>query len=309
MDFQGESIESWNQFLDQPGDLFADPLSLDLTSGTDTTPWESLPEPLLYEESLSWDLLEFRNYTTMRTPSSTGSTDESTKTVFLAAKDFVFSSGEETLADRVCTSLPPPPAITTGTPYVKSPAGASLERELKEYVEYQNRKSVKTECTQMTPKTTKRKQPEVDLETIADPEERKKQRRMAKNRRTAAVSRLRQKARLENLETQIHDLTEENQRLKKLLSHFIPLPDLLKSEENYCPLSDELAVLLTGLYLLAILQSNVVQKALWILRKILSISVIFNPSLIPPLVEVLTVKEIYPGNRSEAGLRRSSGVG
>eukprot|EP00210_Caulerpa_lentillifera_P006635 g6338.t1 len=303
VDFESESVENWTQFLDQPGDLFADLPSLDTDPVAVSTAWEEcLAEPLLYEDGLSWDPSDFLQ--TTRTPSSSGSTDESSKTVLLSAKDFVFSKGDETLADRVC-SLPALPTVTTGE---RRQERRSLESDLKDYVEYRNRKLASVGATEHPVKTTKRKQPEIDLDSITDPEERKKQRRMAKNRRTAAVSRLRQKARLENLETQIQDLMEENQKLKSLLTHFVPIEDLQKKEETFSPHSDELAVLLTDFYLLAILQSIAVQKAPWILVKILFISVTINFTHSSPVLGVLTVKETHPSNRYVAGLQIRSGV-
>lgn len=65
----------------------------------------------------------------------------------------------------------------------------------------------------------KRKAPEVDWRSIADPEERRKQRRLAKNRVTAARSRERKKVQLAGMEGRMQQLETDNAQLKSLLEH------------------------------------------------------------------------------------------
>ncbi|GMH45847.1 hypothetical protein BSKO_13810 [Bryopsis sp. KO-2023] len=60
----------------------------------------------------------------------------------------------------------------------------------------------------------KRRVEDVDWTKIEDPEERKRQRRMAKNRHTAAVSRERRKNHMRDLETRVERLEQENASLK-----------------------------------------------------------------------------------------------
>eukprot|EP00879_Flechtneria_rotunda_P001104 GHRR01001246.1.p1 GENE.GHRR01001246.1~~GHRR01001246.1.p1 ORF type:complete len:391 (+),score=100.87 GHRR01001246.1:309-1481(+) len=63
----------------------------------------------------------------------------------------------------------------------------------------------------------KRKAPEVDWRSIEDPEERRKQRRLAKNRITAARSRERKKQQLSGMEERTSQLEQENSQLRVLL--------------------------------------------------------------------------------------------
>ncbi|CAD7696143.1 unnamed protein product [Ostreobium quekettii] len=64
----------------------------------------------------------------------------------------------------------------------------------------------------------KRRKPEPDLSKIEDPEERRRQRRLAKNRNTAAVSRQRKKAQLLSLEERVKQLEVDNSALKYWLA-------------------------------------------------------------------------------------------
>jgi hypothetical protein len=65
----------------------------------------------------------------------------------------------------------------------------------------------------------KRKAPEIDWRSIEDPEERRRQRRLAKNRITAARSRERKKVQLAGMEGKMQQLEAENAQLKSLLEH------------------------------------------------------------------------------------------
>jgi hypothetical protein len=65
----------------------------------------------------------------------------------------------------------------------------------------------------------KRKAPEIDWRSIEDPEERRRQRRLAKNRITAARSRERKKVQLAGMEGRMQQLEVENAQLKSLLEH------------------------------------------------------------------------------------------
>lgn len=86
-------------------------------------------------------------------------------------------------------------------------------------------------------KVNKRKAPEIDWKSITDPAERRRQRRLAKNRVTAARSRERKKAQWAELEERLNGLESENQHLKALLEKF--------SREN-SQLRDQLAQVTRG---------------------------------------------------------------
>lgn len=64
----------------------------------------------------------------------------------------------------------------------------------------------------------KRKAPEVDWRSIDDPEERRKQRRLAKNRITAARSRERKKEQLVDMGGRLAELEQENAQMRELLA-------------------------------------------------------------------------------------------
>lgn len=63
-----------------------------------------------------------------------------------------------------------------------------------------------------------RRKPEVDLTSITDIAERRKQRRLAKNRATAATSRERKRAQLSTLQTRVTKLEQDNAHLSALLA-------------------------------------------------------------------------------------------
>ncbi len=63
----------------------------------------------------------------------------------------------------------------------------------------------------------KRRAPDVDWRTIMDPAERRKQRRLAKNRITAARSRERKKTVWADMESHLSDLESENSQLRAAL--------------------------------------------------------------------------------------------
>ena len=68
-------------------------------------------------------------------------------------------------------------------------------------------------------KTGKRKTVDVDWTKIEDPIERRRQRRLVKNRNTAAISRERKKAQLQSLEDRVKALEEQNAALKYWLAY------------------------------------------------------------------------------------------
>ena len=244
-----ENNDVWQEFFNFPSELFAEEPNLEGLGGevfeqTSPSTWDAA----------SWDFFPHNG-----TFSSTDSTDsqEDVKPVLLPAADFVFQSGNktETLAERLAP-LPPAEVVTTGDAATSSTQPISLpmtyEAVMKLLRSEDPPKSDVTSHVDEVFKKGKRKMPDVDLDAISDPEERKKQKRMAKNRRTAAVSRLRKKARLDGLEQQIESLQRENQKLKSVLAQF------LSNGSHLAPSFDELAMLMTVLRILVIMQSMVV---------------------------------------------------
>ena len=73
------------------------------------------------------------------------------------------------------------------------------------------------DTSKRTCSTSKRKIPDVDLDCIHDPEERRRQKRLAKNRRTAAVSRDRKRIQMEDLQQTVERLEVDNDRLRSSL--------------------------------------------------------------------------------------------
>lgn len=63
----------------------------------------------------------------------------------------------------------------------------------------------------------KRRAPEIDWRSITDPAERRRQRRLAKNRLTAAKSRERKKAAWSQLEGRFNNLEQDNKRLREMI--------------------------------------------------------------------------------------------
>ncbi|GLC44660.1 hypothetical protein PLESTB_001330800 [Pleodorina starrii] len=76
----------------------------------------------------------------------------------------------------------------------------------------------------------KRKAPEVDWRQIEDPAERRRQRRLAKNRVTAARSRERKKAMWSELEEKLKNVENENSQLRAMLEQFARENASLKSQ-------------------------------------------------------------------------------
>ncbi|CAL8465671.1 g5207 [Coccomyxa elongata] len=68
-------------------------------------------------------------------------------------------------------------------------------------------------------KRGKKKLPVPDLEAIKDPDERRRQRRLVKNRNTAAASRERKQREMDELNTRMDKLDQENAHLRQLLEH------------------------------------------------------------------------------------------
>lgn len=75
-----------------------------------------------------------------------------------------------------------------------------------------------TTSSDLVEQKNKRKADQMDLDTILDPAEKKKQRRLAKNRATAALSRERKKAQLQVLQQRVRVLEQENTSLSQALS-------------------------------------------------------------------------------------------
>lgn len=67
---------------------------------------------------------------------------------------------------------------------------------------------------------SKRKAPDVDWRAIADPSERRRQRRLAKNRVTAARSRERKKSQWSEMEAKLQGVENENLQLRAMLEQF-----------------------------------------------------------------------------------------
>jgi len=63
-----------------------------------------------------------------------------------------------------------------------------------------------------------KRKPDVDLDTIPDIQERRKQRRLAKNRATAATSRARKREQMSHLAVRVAELEEQNAVLSKALA-------------------------------------------------------------------------------------------
>ncbi|GLI66722.1 hypothetical protein VaNZ11_010660 [Volvox africanus] len=76
----------------------------------------------------------------------------------------------------------------------------------------------------------KRKAPEIDWRQIEDPAERRRQRRLAKNRVTAARSRERKKAMWSELEDKLKNMESENTQLRAMLEQFARENASLKSQ-------------------------------------------------------------------------------
>ncbi|KXZ50813.1 hypothetical protein GPECTOR_15g499 [Gonium pectorale] len=76
----------------------------------------------------------------------------------------------------------------------------------------------------------KRKAPEVDWRSIEDPAERRRQRRLAKNRVTAARSRERKKAMWSELEEKLKSMENENMQLRAMLEQFARENSSLKTQ-------------------------------------------------------------------------------
>lgn len=76
----------------------------------------------------------------------------------------------------------------------------------------------------------KRKAPEIDWRSIEDPAERRKQRRLQKNRITAARSRERKKAQWGDMESKIALLQADNEKLKAMLSSCLSENTRLKEQ-------------------------------------------------------------------------------
>lgn len=208
-------------------------------------------------DTLSFDnVLDCGSYS-----SSCSSSEKRGKTVWLSAEDFVFQCGDktETLMDRLAPLRTKRHVITTGSvievPFdvnklLKALEGKTQERDVSVDARKKSR--------------TKRKQCE-DWEEIDDPDQVRIEKRRAKNRRTAHASRLRKKARQEQIENENENLKKENQMFKSAFDYLL--------SEGAFGLNPhvEYAALETGI-LIAILPSVVVECNLKLTLGLTSIS-------------------------------------
>ncbi|GAX76757.1 hypothetical protein CEUSTIGMA_g4204.t1 [Chlamydomonas eustigma] len=81
-------------------------------------------------------------------------------------------------------------------------------------------------------KCNKRKAAEVDWRSISDPAERRRQRRLAKNRVTAARSRQRKKVQWAELEGRLTNMDNENKRLRAMLEQLSKENQVLRHQLN-----------------------------------------------------------------------------
>lgn len=79
-------------------------------------------------------------------------------------------------------------------------------------------------------KPNKRKAPDVDWRSIVDPAERRRQRRLAKNRVTAARSRERKKVQWSEMEVKMNGISSDNAQLRGLLEHVLRENAALKAQ-------------------------------------------------------------------------------
>jgi hypothetical protein len=79
-------------------------------------------------------------------------------------------------------------------------------------------------------RSNKRKLPDIDWRSIEDPEERRRQRRLAKNRVTAARSRERKKVQWSDMQSKMDDVEDENMRLKSMLEKYLKENSSLKEQ-------------------------------------------------------------------------------
>lgn len=119
-------------------------------------------------------------------------------------------AGAPASSDSACGSLP----SNAGDSSTTSSSGAGSQSSSPK----QAGASDKQAPPPPTAAPNKRKKIAVDLDTISDPEERKRQKRLAKNRRTAAVSRDRKRAQMELLQDKLDALQEHTQQLNAALA-------------------------------------------------------------------------------------------
>lgn len=84
-------------------------------------------------------------------------------------------------------------------------------------------------------RANKRKAPEIDWRSIEDLAERRRQRRLAKNRITAARSRERKKTQWAEMESKLHALEKDNQMLKAMMENLARENSSLRSQLGLAP--------------------------------------------------------------------------
>jgi len=210
-----------------PGHLFSEEPQLGSDAGT----------PTAKRETTSFDKSNphGRHTVSWCGRDSSMSCSDADKPFWMRGDDFLFQLGDttQTLTEKVTQKTRRRGSVTSGFSTTAPPLDLEGVMRL-----IQSDTQPHTEVTIDLEKELKKKRnrKDVDLDAISDEDERRTERRKAKNRRTAAMSRLRKKAKLENLERQIAQLQEENQKLKSLLSYAISQGML-----TLCPKISELA--------------------------------------------------------------------
>lgn len=149
----------------------------------------------------------------------------------------------------------------------------------------------------------KRRAPEVDWRAIDDPAERRRQRRLAKNRVTAARSRERKKEQLVGMEGRMQSLEQENAQMRALLASL--------TQEN-ASLKEQLASLARGAAAVNTGSSPepAVLKCLAIMHLVacLTLTVKASFGLVMMLVSVLVQQSLQTGTSPAAVLSKSSSM-
>lgn len=162
---------------------------------------------------------------------SASSTGEVTppKAFFIPAADFLLqaSKGSPVFAplgqrEIITTGVPGFPTVPSGVDLSTGtfpPPGMVLPLNCSNLINLETGQSSAgsgtNQSNSQTTKTSKRpRRDDRDWESIKDPEERKKQKRMAKNRHTAAMSRERRRQYLQDLENRVKNLEQENVSLR-----------------------------------------------------------------------------------------------
>ena len=152
------------------------------------------------------------------TPSSSGDdfvscsrdSHTATSTVKLELQPAVSTGPEDTNGQ-----LPQPSSAKCSTPEVSSQCDEQSSQDI---------------GMQDINRSNKRKLPDIDWRSIEDPEERRRQRRLAKNRVTAARSRERKKVQWSDMQSKMDTVEDENMRLKSMLEKYLKENSALKEQ-------------------------------------------------------------------------------